>query len=58
MEKDINMIIDVEPKEANLLIQLIELLFEEWYVHHYEREKKFKSITGIVEKKEELKKKK
>lgn len=56
MEKDINLIIDVDPKEANLLIQLIELLFEEWYIHRYEREQKLKAITGIAEKKEELRK--
>ena len=32
MEKDINLIIDVEPDEAKLLLELIELLFEEWYI--------------------------
>lgn len=58
MEKDINLIIDVEPKEANLLIQLIELLFEEWYIHRYEREQKLKTITEIADKKEELRKNK
>lgn len=57
MEKDINLIIDVEPKEAYLLIQLIELLFEEWYIHRHEREKKLKAIVGVAEKKQEQKKK-
>lgn len=57
MEKDINLIIDVEPKEAYLLIQLIELLFEEWYVHRHERELKLKAIAGIADIKEEQKKK-
>ncbi len=57
MEKDINLIIDVEPKEAYLLIQLIELLFEEWYVHRHERELKLKAIAGIANIKEEQKKK-
>lgn len=57
MEKDINLIIDVEPKEAYLLKELIELLFEEWYIHRHEREMKLKSIIDISTKKEEQKKK-
>ena len=32
MEKDVNLIIDIEPDEAEQLIKLIELLFKEWYV--------------------------
>lgn len=55
MEKDINLIIDVEPKEAQLLIQLIEMLFEEWYIHRHERELKLKSIVGVAEIKDEAK---
>jgi len=58
MEKDINLILDVEPNEAYLLIQLIELLFEEWYIHRHEREEKLKAITGIAITKEEQRKKK
>jgi hypothetical protein len=58
MEKDINLIIEVEPKEAQLLIQLIEMLFEEWYIHRYERELKLKSIVGVAETKDEAKKNK
>ncbi len=57
MEKDINLIIDVEPKEASLLLQLIELLFEEWYIHRHERELKLKAIIELAEEKEKLKKK-
>lgn len=57
MEKDINLIIDVDPKEAYLLLQLIELLFEEWYIHRHERELKLKAIVGIADKKEDEKKK-
>lgn len=56
MEKDINILIDVDPNEAKLLIQLIELLFEEWYIHKFEREKKLKAISGIVETKDNIKK--
>ena len=57
MEKDINLIIDVEPKEAYLLLELIELLFEEWYIHKHERELKLNAIVGLADKKEDLKKK-
>ena len=57
MEKDINLLINVEPNEAYLLIQLIKLLFEEWYIHRYEREQKLKAISGIADKKEQLRKK-
>ncbi len=58
MEKDINLIIDVEPKEAVLLIQLLEMLFEEWYIHQHERELKLKSIVGVAETKENEKRSK
>lgn len=58
MEKDINLIIEVEPKEAQLLIELIEILFEEWYIHRHERKLKLKSIAAIAEAKDEAKKNK
>jgi Domain of unknown function (DUF4145) len=32
MQGDVNVIVDVEPKEAELLIEPIESLFDEWYV--------------------------
>ncbi|MFZ6664200.1 DUF4145 domain-containing protein [Peijinzhouia sedimentorum] len=56
MEKDINLMIDVDAKEAILLVQLIEMLFEEWYIHRHEREKKLNAIVDIAKDKEELKK--
>jgi hypothetical protein len=57
MEKDINVIIDVDSKEANLLLGLIELLFEEWYIHRHERELKLNAIVKLADKKDEEKKK-
>lgn len=57
MEKDINLIIDVDIDEAYMLCELIELLFEEWYIHRHEREKKLKAIIELAKKKEEAKKK-
>jgi hypothetical protein len=44
MEADINVIVDVDPDEAQQLIGLIELLLEEWYVAREERKKKLQAI--------------
>ena len=52
MEKDINLIIDVDPKEAQLLIELIEQLVDDWYVNRFEKEKKLKLIKEIAEDKQ------
>jgi hypothetical protein len=38
MEKDINLIVDVDPGEADVLLRLIEVLLEEWYIRRHERE--------------------
>lgn len=56
MEKNIDLIIDVAPNEAGLLIGLIETLIKEWYIHKHERET---TLTDILEMKKEkdLKKK-
>lgn len=51
MEKDVNIIIDVEPEEAELLIWLIETLFEEWYIERHTREMKMKKISAIAKEK-------
>jgi len=48
MEKDINIIIDVEPAEAQVLIELIETLFEEWYVERHKREERFARVKEIA----------
>lgn len=51
MEKDVNLIIEVDPEEAALLNWLIETLFEEWYIDRHEREVKMQKITHAAEKK-------
>ncbi len=56
MEKDIDLIIDVEPKEAALLINLIEVLIKDWYIHRYERELMLKSVVDIADEKAKAKK--
>jgi len=51
MEKDIDVIIDVDPNEAELLIGLIEQLLEEWYVNKHKRQERMKQIKQAAEKK-------
>lgn len=57
MEKDINLIVDVEPNEAALLIKLIETLIEKWYIHRHEEEEMMESVIALKEEKEAEKKK-
>jgi hypothetical protein len=47
MEKDVSVIIDIDPGEATNLIELIEMLFEEWYVARNEREKRLSRVASI-----------
>jgi hypothetical protein len=49
MEKDINLVIDVDPDEAQTLIQLIEVLFEEWYIARKQRADHLASIVKMAE---------
>lgn len=57
MEEDINLIIDIEPQEAQMLIGLIEILFEEWYVKKHQKEEKIVQLTNLSTEKEKLKNK-
>jgi len=56
MEEDINLIIDVDPNEAEMLIGLIEMLLKDWYLTREERKNKLLQIKSIATKKEEDKK--
>jgi hypothetical protein len=51
MEKDINVIIDVDPDEAAQLIGLIELLLNDWYITRFERQERLKSIAALAQSK-------
>ena len=53
MEKDVNFVINVEPEEAQKLIELIELLFHEWYVQRESRKKRLAALKQISDEKEE-----
>ncbi|MFH0775583.1 MAG: DUF4145 domain-containing protein [bacterium] len=48
MEKDINIIVDVDPKEAALLIGLIEMLLKEWYVAREERKVRMDTLIAAA----------
>ena len=52
MEKDINLIIEIDPGEAEKLINLIELLLNQWYIDRYEQEQLYNDILSINETKQ------
>ncbi len=56
MEKDINVIVDIDPEEATILIGLIELLFKEWYVARHQRAERLAELKRIADAKAEDKK--
>jgi len=56
MEKDVNHIVTVEPNEAQILIDLIETLFDEWYVERRKRKDRFEKVRLLAEQKKADKK--
>jgi len=56
MEKDINVIVDVEPDEAELLLSLVENLFDDWYIARQKRQDRLARVTASVEEKEAIRK--
>lgn len=52
MEKDIDLIVSIDPNEAQILIELIESLFEEWYVARQKREERFAKLKQFEAQKE------
>ena len=52
MEADINVIVDVDPDEATLLISLIETLLADWYISRHNREERMFKIKAISEEKQ------
>jgi hypothetical protein len=55
MESDIDLIVDVDPDEAQVLIELIESLFEDWYVAKNGRQSRFAKLKAIADAKAEAK---
>lgn len=56
MEKDIDVIVDVDPDEAQLLIGLIEYLVKAWYVERHEKEQHLAEILKVQAEKKAAKK--
>lgn len=54
MEADINLIIDIDPGEAQALIELIELLFADWYVAREARRQRLAKVQAIAAEKRAL----
>lgn len=48
MERDIDQIVPVDPGEAQTLIELVEMLFEEWYVARAKRQERLASIAKMA----------
>ena len=51
MEKDVNLLVSVEPEEAQLLLELIETLFAEWYVAKHDRDQRMGKLKRLGEEK-------
>ncbi len=58
MDKEANLIINIDPDEAGKLISLIEMLLADWYVARHDREQRLKGVLGIAKEKTDQKKKK
>ena len=58
MEKDINVIVDVEPREAKLLLDLIERLEKEWYEERKQREDHLSELEKLATNKQAQRKSK
>lgn len=54
MEKDIDLVIPVDTGEAQALIELIELLFAEWYVARQVRSERLSRVKQIAEAKKAI----
>ncbi|MEO1966916.1 DUF4145 domain-containing protein [Hyphomonas sp.] len=55
MEKDVNYVVDVELEEADLLIELIETLIDDWYIARQKRLNRDDRVKALANKKLEEK---
>ncbi len=46
-EADVNLIIDIEPEDAQKLIAVIELLIRQWYIERHEQEQLYKDVLEL-----------
>ena len=57
MENDVNLVIDIDPGEAEKLKMLIELLFDKWYISRYEENQLLSEIVNISDQKDKKRRK-
>lgn len=55
MEKDVNLIIDIDPNEALNLLHLIELLMKNWYINRHDEQELYASIQATDQQKKNAK---
>lgn len=51
MDADINVIVDVDPNEAQVLLELIESLLDDWYVESHKRQQRFAKAVALGQEK-------
>ena len=54
MERDVDLIIDIDPGEAKMLSDLIALLLEKWYISRHDDEELYKRIVETSNEKEQM----
>lgn len=56
MEKDVNLIVDIDSEEAEKLIMLVEHLIESWYIQRHEAEELYADLIAISDEKTDARK--
>ena len=57
-EKDVNLIVDIEPNEAHMLLKSIELLMQKWYIERHDNEQLLQDILDLDKDKQNQRKSK
>ena len=55
-EKDVNLIVDIEPNEAHKLLKFIELLMQKWYIERHDNEQLLQDILELDKDKQDQRK--
>lgn len=53
MEKDVNLIVDIDPGEAQKLVKVLELLFKDWYIARHDRNELYQEIFEMDQDKQD-----
>ena len=53
MKEPTSMLVDIDPGEATLLVELIEMLFKDWYIARNERQQRLNKIKETTMQKEQ-----